>query len=334
MKGSCFLMNIANYIRSRKYKNSKLLYNIKKLVGYCIPNVFFRLSLDNRLSKLSNYDLSYINERVNYYNKLEKHYLINEDFIMIKEFVLGKGYKPHSYFFDAYEYLRYFDKNYQISFLFGDIIRVPAFPRIVKSRPIKNNNENSVILNLDKLRHFLFVDDQKKFQQKKDMLIGRGALYQPHRIKFYEQYFGHPLCNLGQVRTNNTSYPEWNVEYTPIADHLDYKFILCLEGNDVASNLKWVMSSNSLAVMPKPKYETWFMEGTLIPNYHYVEIKGDYSDLEEKLNYYIENTDAALAIIENAHRYIANFKNNEREDLISLLVLQKYFKLQESNTFR
>ncbi|GIR91542.1 MAG: hypothetical protein CM15mP92_0060 [Halieaceae bacterium] len=73
--------------------------------------------------------------------------------------------------------------------------------------------------------------------------------------------------------------------------HLKHKFILCIEGNDVASNLKWVMSSNSVAVMPKPKYESWFMEGKLIPNYHYILIKDDYSDLEEKLNYYKKNTE-------------------------------------------
>lgn len=321
-------MDLINYIRSRKHKNSKLIYNIENLAAYCIPDVFFRLSLDNHLSKLSNYDLSYINERVNYYNKLKNPYQINEDFIAIKDFVLGKGYKPHSCFFDTYDYVRYFDKKYKISFLFGDVIEVPDFPRIVKSRPINDNNENSVILKLNKLRHFLFINDQKEFRQKKNMLIGRGALYQPHRIKFYEHYFGHPLCNLGQVRTNNTNHAEWNVDYTPIADHLDYKFILCLEGNDVASNLKWVMSSNSLAVMPKPKYETWFMEGTLIPNYHYVEIKSDYSDLEEKLNYYMNNMDEALSIINNAHNFIDNFRNNEREDLISLLVLQRYFRLQ------
>ena len=49
-----------------------------------------------------------------------------------------------------------------------------------------------------------------------------------------------------------------------INEQLHYKFILCSEGNDVASNLKWVMSSNSIAVMPKPKFETWFMEGILV----------------------------------------------------------------------
>ena len=42
------------------------------------------------------------------------------------------------------------------------------------------------------------------------------------------------------------------------------------------------MSSNSLCFMPKPKYETWFMEGKLIPNHHYVLIEDDYSNLLEQ----------------------------------------------------
>lgn len=101
---------------------------------------------------------------------------------------------------------------------------------------------------------------------------------------------------------------------------------MALEGNDVASNLKWVMSSNSIAVMPKPTCETWFMEGTLIPNYHYIEVKDDLSDLEERINYYIEHTDKAEAIVKHAHEYVEVFKNKEREDAIALLTLDKYFK--------
>ena len=102
-----------------------------------------------------------------------------------------------------------------------------------------------------------------------------------------------------------------------------------MEGNDVASNLKWVMSSNSIAVMPKPKYETWFMEGKLKGNYHYIEIKEDYSDLEEKLTYYIEHTNEALEIVNNAHKFVDAFRDPNKEDLIALLVLKKYFDLQK-----
>ncbi|RYZ99434.1 MAG: lipopolysaccharide biosynthesis protein, partial [Sphingobacteriaceae bacterium] len=88
----------------------------------------------------------------------------------------------------------------------------------------------------------------------------------------------------------------------------------------------WILSSNSIAVMPKPKYETWFMEGRLVPNVHYILIKDDYSDLEERINYYINHTDEALAIIQNANIFVQQFFDRQKEDLISLLVLQKYFE--------
>ncbi|MDR0579332.1 MAG: lipopolysaccharide A protein [Campylobacteraceae bacterium] len=156
-------------------------------------------------------------------------------------------------------------------------------------------------------------------------MVGRLAVCQPHRVKFWEMYFNHPMCDLGQTNKRHAKHPEWIVKHMTIGRHLDFKFILCLEGNDVATNLKWVMSSNSIAVMPKPTYETWFMEGELIGDYHYIEIKKDYSDLEEKLNYYIKHTNEALKIIENAHKFIEQFWDKKREKLISLLVLQKYF---------
>jgi spore maturation protein CgeB len=102
---------------------------------------------------------------------------------------------------------------------------------------------------------------------------------------------------------------------------------MSLEGNDVASNLKWIMSSNSIAVTPRLTQETWFMEGTLIPNYHYVEVKEDFSDLEERLTYYIDHPDEAEAIICHAHEYVKQFFDTKREKLISLLVLKKYFEI-------
>ena len=157
------------------------------------------------------------------------------------------------------------------------------------------------------------------------MLVGRGAVTQTHRKRFLELYFNHPLCIIGQVNRDNQG-DKYLVEKMTIDEQLEYKFILSLEGKDVATNLKWIMSSSSLAVMPRPKYETWFMEGALIPNHHYVLIKDDYSDLEERLNYYIENTAEALEIVRNANEYVRQFRNKKREDLISLLVLDKYFK--------
>jgi uncharacterized membrane protein len=68
------------------------------------------------------------------------------------------------------------------------------------------------------------------------------------------------------------------------------------------------------------------MEGRLIPNVHYVEIKPDFSDLEERLRFYINNPKEALQIIDNAHRFVKQFRDKKREDLIALAVLRKYFQ--------
>ncbi len=143
-------------------------------------------------------------------------------------------------------------------------------------------------------------------------------------MKFFERYFNHPLCDLGHTGSKSV-HKEWQKPKISIAEHLPYKFLLSLEGNDVASNLKWAMSSNSLVFSPKPKFETWFMEGTLIGGVHFVEIEPDYSDLEEKLLYFIANPNEAKEIIHNAHIYCRQFFDKRREDIISLLVLEKYF---------
>ncbi len=87
------------------------------------------------------------------------------------------------------------------------------------------------------------------------------------------------------------------------------------------------MSSNSIAVMTRPTCETWFMEGTLRPNYHYIEVKEDFSDFEEKINHYIQHPDEAEQIVKHAHEFVAQFLDKEREKLIQLMVLDRYFEL-------
>ena len=78
--------------------------------------------------------------------------------------------------------------------------------------------------------------------------------------------------------------------------------------------------------MPKPKYETWFMEGRLIKDFHYIEVESDFSDAEDKIYYYLKNSEKSIKIIENANNFIEQFKDPKKEKLISLMVLSKFFK--------
>ncbi len=312
--------------RIRSGKNSKFIYYAVNMFRISVPKFLFRVRLRKKLASSANRpDWNYIQQRVDYYNKLSKKVNLPEAAHRLSEHKIT-GQKV--YFFDTYQYTRWFPGHYQWGFCPGDVTYIPEYPSIVKSRPLAADNSNSIIMKLNKVRHFVFVNDRKRFVEKKDMVVFRGKVKgKSSRKRFMEMYFHNAMCDLGDVSKNTTDPAEWQAEKMTIREHLDYKFIMALEGNDVASNLKWIMSSNSIAVMPRPTCETWFMEGTLIPDYHYIEIKPDFSDLEEKVNYYIKHIDEAQEIINHAHEYVDQFRNRERESLISLLVLDKYFTL-------
>lgn len=290
------------------------------------PKAPLRSRLSGLLDEARNRpDWEYIRSRVDYYNKLDEARPLPPDAPLLGDFTLkGNG---SAYFFDSFEYARWFDPALRWAYVFGDVTHVPDVPAIVKSRPIAGDNANSVLLNLDKTRHFTFLNDKIPFRQKEDKAIFRGDINnKPHRKRFMELHHDHPRVDAGVISPLPEYPDEWAKKKITLWDHLTYRYILAIEGYDVASNLKWIMSSNSVAVMPRPTYETWFMEGTLQPGVHYIEIQPDYSDLIEKMDYYTARPEEVETIVRNAHEYIARFRDRRRERLISLLVLDKYFR--------
>jgi len=310
-------------------KNSKPWYYTKAYLRLYTPSwllAWRKNALLKEVKKRNDYD--YIQSRVDYYNKLTAQNLnLNQsrweqEAIAIKRQPITR---QKVYYFDTMEYARCFNDNNRWCLLPGDITKVNDIPTIVKSRPIAGDNKNSVLMKMDKVRHFIFVHDKLNFTEKKDMAIFRGKIAQKEiRERFVKEFYGKPRFDIGTI---DLIKPEWKRPKISLYDHLKYKYVMASEGNDVASNLKWVMSSNSIAIMPRPVYETWFMEGMLKPDYHYIEVKPDFSDLEEKMDYYTAHPEAAQAIIDHAHEYVEQFKDSKREDIISLLVLDKYFSL-------
>lgn len=274
--------------------------------------------------KYNNADLQ---SRLDYYNKLKEKKQIPQSSPTLANHKLKNVNYSKVYFFDSYEFTRYFSKTLPWLFRPGDITDLQPYPTIVKSRPITENNENSVLLKLNKIRHFIFVKDKTRFEDKLPKILFRGAAHgKPIRQKFIEMYVNNPMCDVKDTAKDSINPINWQSKPISIKEQLKYRYIMAIEGNDVASNLKWIMSSNSIAVMPRPKYETWFMEGTLIPNYHYIEIKDDFSDLIERVNFYEQNPGLAKNIIKNANEYVKQFKDKKREKLLGILVMKKYFE--------
>ena len=81
--------------------------------------------------------------------------------------------------------------------------------------------------------------------------------------------------------------------------------------------------------MPKPIFETWFMEGKLIAGVHYVKLDDDYKNLEARLNFYENHPEKAKKIIKNANEFVSQFQNKNLEDLLCLKVLEKYTSLSK-----
>jgi hypothetical protein len=85
---------------------------------------------------------------------------------------------------------------------------------------------------------------------------------------------------------------------------LHYKAIIMLEGNDVASGLKWVLLSNSVVMMQPPSYTSWAMEELLEPWVHYIPLNEELSDVEEKMQWVLDHDDHAQQIAERGTLWI------------------------------
>lgn len=322
--------------RARFYWRGGLAY-------FILPTRFLHWQAERRLSKLTPEERGLAEDRAAFYCKavgggknLDVPFGIplkgaNGECIPLREFQCppkNGGKKFSTYFYDLIPTVRCFPQHLMMRYLFGDITNLEAAPTIVKSRPVGEDNENSVVMKLDSMRHFMFLHDSTPWSAKQDAIVSRNVVRQPHRIRLLERWYGHPRCDFGQVNSDvQAGHPEWIQPFMSMSEQLSFKFIACIEGHDVATNLKWVMSSNSLAVMPRPKYETWFMESRLIPDYHYVEIKDDYSDLLERMDYYTAHPAEAEAIIRHAHEYVKQFQNRRLEQATEYLTMKRYLGL-------
>lgn len=346
---------------------AKIIYNLKGIGRMLLPRAIPQALLESKLKSIFTLDartLDSIAARVAHYHKLNAHFspkpfalpstkpvrdtIVPPHFGYLRD---NKLTKEHSsvYFYDSYEWTRYFPDHFVWNYEFSDVNYYLASPAITKTRPIDSRvevaleskasldtdtcappqtNHTSILLQLEKHRHFSFIHDPIPYEKKRDLLFFRGACPQEHRSRFLRQYFSHPLCDLGHTGGAD-EHPEFTKPKIPKKEHLHYKFLLSLEGNDVASNLKWILGSNSLCIMPKPRYESWFMEEKLEANVHYALLDDDYGNLDSLLEFFTAHPNDTKEIIHNANAYCQAFQNPRIEEACNLLVLRKYFYLSD-----
>ncbi|MFT4060705.1 MAG: glycosyl transferase family 90 [Legionella sp.] len=119
-----------------------------------------------------------------------------------------------------------------------------------------------------------------------------------------------------------TDHPNLWSENVSKNSMLDYKYILCPNGNDVSTQLYWVIGTNSLAFKEDCEYEI-IPDFFLKPWIHYIPVSKGLNDLKEKFDYIERNPSLAMKIIENANSAYNRIVNSNEWEEAELIVLQK-----------
>lgn len=124
---------------SKVYKKNKILIYIEGYSRGLFPTKNLDLMINSLTKNISKDNLQKVEERVEYYNKLDKHFDASTIKTTLKD--LSKPKTPKAYYFDTTEFSQYFPKDLKISFAFGDINTILDIPSITKSRPILGNHK-------------------------------------------------------------------------------------------------------------------------------------------------------------------------------------------------
>lgn len=299
---------------------ARVFYYARNVLRDIAPQALFRRRLAGRLEQARLSDEA-VRRRLNYYNKLQHAFSPSPAAVRIDKLPST----PTMYYYDLREFARYFDPALLVDVEFGDVIEVPKVPTLVKDRPIRADDSNAVIMKFNKFRHFHMPADATAFADKRPVVVWRGDLNNPIRTRFLDAVRDLPFCDAGSHKPYAPA--EYSKPFLSISQQLRCRYIVSLEGNDVATNLKWILNSNSLCLMPLPTYETWFAEKQLEAGVHYVPLEPDFADVADKVRYFEHHPAEAQRIIAAANAYCRQFANEQHEQAISLLVLYKYFVL-------
>lgn len=144
---------------------------------------------------------------------------------------------------------------------------------------------------MDRCRLDIRLHDKIPFTEKADRVIFRGSVKSSEqRRRFIETFRDNPRIDTADTRSGHSAQETGTAKQITLYAHLGSKFIMTFEGND------------------------------------YIEVRDDYSDLEEKIDYYIAHPEQAQQIIDQANDFARQFYDSRRERFISLLVMKKYFE--------
>jgi len=212
-----------------------------------------------------------------------------------------------------------------------------GIPYICKTRRRRQGN---IILNMNYPRHWNLYNELLKnrdisFRRKNNKIIWRGSTTgqeynRGNRFNLVKKYFDYyeknPHVDIAFSKNakinledkvgicqDKLNYKNYTRGALNMKKMLNYKFLISVEGNDVSSGLKWMLLSNSVVLMPKPKVNSWLMEIKLESWLHYIPLADDFSDVLIMYKWCLKNLRLCEIIAKKSTEYMMQFSNREKE---------------------
>jgi len=206
-----------------------------------------------------------------------------------------------------------------------------TWPVMVKTRDTHSSKSGGVIINLDRIRHFgelnAHADTIWDYKFKECVWRGVDTGFNGDRLKFVNKYrnthnvgfsrFVQDALESPQLYSEEMKKPSMKIQ-----EMKRYKYLPVVDGNDKSSSLGWIMASNSVPVMPKPRFHSWMCEPWLESGVHYVQVKDDWSDFDEKLEWCQQNDAECKKIGENGMDFMNQFMDENKENYLESQLAQ------------
>lgn len=189
----------------------------------------------------------------------------------------------------------------------------------------------------------------QNFEEKIDKIFWRGAAtggnfncnnYKKFpRGKLVDYSERHPdlidakFSNMAQASGDDSgerfkAYFRNKIETVPPEDHLNYKYLVSIDGNTSAwMRVPWILLSNSVLFKQETSETQWFYPG-LKPYKHYIPLKENIEDIFEKLKWAKNNQEKVEEIAKESTNFVHNNLLKPHIDKQVVIILNEYAKYQ------
>jgi hypothetical protein len=214
-------------------------------------------------------------------------------------------------------------------------------PVMVKGRSVAE--KNGMLLPFARERNWGHLlagqgGDTVRWEEKGDKLVWRGGQNGAGQRRDYVHILNDICgsdCDVKFAGPNANSWvtkPEHDGPHLRPNELVQYKWLLCIEGNEVATSLKWLMASSSVVVMPTPEKEGWLMEGLLVPYVHFVPFN-DPHEVASLVEWLVSHESEVKQIVKNANNWVNSIIEHFYDPVPQLMELNSAylatFKVEE-----